>query len=1274
MLRRILTYGLLSGALLLFSAAYWLVDTSAGLRIVLQAVVKTVPLPLSYENLQGTILSGISADKAQYRDDTVVVNISQFETKFSLRKLVSGRLAFDDVHASNVEVILLNNSSSDQPPQDNVTTGAAEEEYLPIPIIVRNVKLQKLHIADEQQPIYDFQNVSLSRGKILNNLAFKELAFTIDAGNLLTTGTIGFSESAAVELEASWQSVAADHFPQTRGTVSIKGSYQHFTVNGQVTAPEPLTLQGEIEDLFSQFNWKVALQGKRLPLTAFRQDIHAELHDFSFNANGNLDEVSVEGRSELWDTALGKWSSEINGQFDAKQIRLNVLKLVSLDAPATSISAKGSTGEDFSFDRQGPFNVDVSWKDLQWPLAGAPTVLSESGKLAITGSVKNYQVVLSEAGLLIDNHRISQLNASGDGNDKSLNIVSLKANYLSGAWQGSGKLAWGNDFQWDATVKVKGLDPSIQWPQWAANLNGQGSINGYHKQGDWRLAGEIKQLGGKLTDVPVDYGSLTFDLTENEFTVKNLKFKSGRNQVRGAVQLKLKSDTHRLINANWNIDAQNLARMFPEVKGAVRSQGNLRGELLAPQLSTSVQAQGLEYKDYKVATLAGRVNVDPSVNSDLLIDVKVDGLALGTSEIRTIQVKGNGTTGDHELVVKSILDEQRSLQLTAKGAYANEAWKGKLISSTMNTANFGEWKQRAPAALSVSQSQIALGNYCLSPAGTQGQVCAETNTDDFSGWKGTINVQDIPIAQFSRYFPPRIISTEGLVNGSGNYLFEGNVIKQLKASLVTKNGRVVYGLGVDKQQLNYRNVLANITKTEQGLLVESKMDLSDTGSAEAKVLLKDKNTLSALDASQKIEGRLAMDLKNLTILPMIITDIQYIEGHKHSEYNVTGTIGDPLIVGHSDITVSSVTLPRLGIELKDVKIKARSDKDRNIIVNGEARSGDGKVTVKGELTDYRNPDLLAKIQIEGENFLAAKLPEISIAVSPKLTATVKKDAMHLEGDLGIPKAHIQILQSAATVSPSSDVVIVNGEQKPEQPAKKFDFSAKVKVTLGYDVKLEGFGVISRLRGEVVVTEDPKGRTQGTGEITFAEGRYSAYNRELYIDSGRLTYASSPIDNPIVAIKAVRDIDDKTKVGVYVTGQAQNPKVELFSEPAMDQSDILSYMVLGYPMSQATKSDGSTLSSAAGSIGLIGGEILAKQIAERFGIDDVKVTSDSTTQQTSLALGKYLSPRLYAQYAMGIGQAVNTFRIEYELTSRWVLKTEASSEQQGADLFYTIEFD
>ncbi len=1239
----------------------------------MQTVVNTIPLPLSYENLQGSILTRISAGQAQYKAGAVVVNITRFETDFSLARLLSGRLSFHNVRASEVEVILAR-GKTDVPPQEEVTVGETGARGLPVTIALNDVDIKTVRIAGEQQTHYTFSDIVLQKGRIRENFTFRDLSFAMEPGIVSATGSIGFSASAAVELAANWQTRAGKQFPATRGSVSVKGAFQHFTVNSQIDAPELMVLQGEIDRRFSEFAWKASIKGGRLPLVLFRPGINAELVNFEFDANGELDKLTIEGRSELRDAALGRWSAGLNANFDASRIELTTLTLKSLDS-STTVSISGSTLENFKFANAGPLKVITSWKDVQWPLSGAPVLVSEGGQMEIAGSINGYRVRLANAGLEVNGHKVTNLNATGQANAKNLQLADFRGNYLAGLWQGKGRMDWEKDFIWDAAVTVKGMDPSVRWPQWPASLKGTVNISGYHKADGWQLTGDIKQVEGKFAGAPIDYAATGFELTKNIYTVRNFDFKAQQNRIRGTVQLKLAAGARPHINASWNINAQNLSQLLPEMNGAITSQGNLRGEMMSPHLSASIQAQDLAYRDYRLAAVSGTVNIDPSINSRLSIDLELDDLAVGENKIQQVLLKGRGTTGDHELVLNSAMDDRRSLQLAARGAYAGEAWNGKLFSSSIKTAYFGEWKQQQPSNVSVTLARLAMERYCLTPVETDASVCLQIRFDQFDAWKGAISVKDLPVATFKKYFPPQIISAEGFVSGSANYHFQKNVIRHFQAGLASSNGKVVYGFAADdRQDMQYRRLQVDVTHTDQGMLIKSKMDLGEMGEADIRASLLDKHALSVLDAAQQIQGRVTMDLKSLTILPLIFTDIQYIEGRKYSEYTVSGTIGNPVVTGHSDITATSVTLPRLGIELKDVRISATSDKNNNITVAGEARSGGGKIVINGEMLDYRNADLLAKLQIQGETFLAARLPEIVMEVSPQITVIVKNEEVRLEGELAIPKAHIQILQSIAAVSPSADVVMLNGEEKPAQAAKKLKLSAELKVTLGHDVKLEGFGVSSRLRGEVLVREEPDGATLGTGEISFAEGRYAAYNRELVVDSGRLTYASSPIDNPIVAIKAMRRIDYNTKVGVMVTGHAQSPAIELFSEPAMDKSDILSYLVLGYPMSQASKSDGSTLASAAGSIGLIGGEIMAKQIAGQFGIDDVKVTSDSTTQQTSLALGKYLSPRLYAQYAMGIGQAVNTFRIEYELTSRWVIRTEASSEQQGADLFYTIEVD
>jgi len=53
------------------------------------------------------------------------------------------------------------------------------------------------------------------------------------------------------------------------------------------------------------------------------------------------------------------------------------------------------------------------------------------------------------------------------------------------------------------------------------------------------------------------------------------------------------------------------------------------------------------------------------------------------------------------------------------------------------------------------------------------------------------------------------------------------------------------------------------------------------------------------------------------------------------------------------------------------------------------------------------------------------------------------------------------------------------------------------------------------------------------------------------------------------------------------------------------------------------------------------------------------------------LGKYLSPRMYISYGVGLFDHLSTFRIRYNLTKRWVVQTE-SGTASGADLLWSIE--
>ena len=81
-------------------------------------------------------------------------------------------------------------------------------------------------------------------------------------------------------------------------------------------------------------------------------------------------------------------------------------------------------------------------------------------------------------------------------------------------------------------------------------------------------------------------------------------------------------------------------------------------------------------------------------------------------------------------------------------------------------------------------------------------------------------------------------------------------------------------------------------------------------------------------------------------------------------------------------------------------------------------------------------------------------------------------------------------------------------------------------------------------------------------------------------------------------------------------------------------------------------------------------MLGQQYGGLVGIQNVGLETD-LTNQTSLILGTYLSPRVYVSYGVSLTEQLNTIKLRYTLGDHWAVRVEAG-QARGADLVYTIE--
>lgn len=226
--------------------------------------------------------------------------------------------------------------------------------------------------------------------------------------------------------------------------------------------------------------------------------------------------------------------------------------------------------------------------------------------------------------------------------------------------------------------------------------------------------------------------------------------------------------------------------------------------------------------------------------------------------------------------------------------------------------------------------------------------------------------------------------------------------------------------------------------------------------------------------------------------------------------------------------------------------------------------------------------------------------------------------------------------------------------------------------LGSNVRFNGFGLDAKLGGNLQLLSAPARPVALTGELRIEEGRYRAYGQNLEIDRGLLIFQQR-IDNPGLDIRAVRRIPSAgVLAGVAITGTLQSPQARLTSEPAMEESEIMAWLLTGRGLSAGSETDNAMIAQALAVYGLEKGSGVTEKIGDKVGLDEISVGSDWETTDASLMLGKQISDRLYLRYAIGLFDALSTVMLRYTVSRRVHLEAQSGGDQQSIDLIYQIE--
>ena len=339
----------------------------------------------------------------------------------------------------------------------------------------------------------------------------------------------------------------------------------------------------------------------------------------------------------------------------------------------------------------------------------------------------------------------------------------------------------------------------------------------------------------------------------------------------------------------------------------------------------------------------------------------------------------------------------------------------------------------------------------------------------------------------------------------------------------------------------------------------------------------------------------------------------------------------------------------------------------NLEFSSTARAGKGTLESSGKV-EWREGLPYGDIHLGGENLRLVDVPEARIDASPDLDFRIAARDIFVKGEVKLPLARIAPADLTNAVLPSADEVMVGPTEQVEKDPVRV--TSEITLTLGDKVTIETYGLSGHVEGSITERTQPGEPTRATGELQVRDGQYTALARKLDIERGRLIFSGGLLVDPAVDIRAIKEFPD-VKAGVNVRGTLREPRLSFFSEPSIPQSQIVSLLLAGGSLQSVQGQDRAGYAEARRrKWPARPRRCWCRSSASKLGIPDISVESD-LSNETSLVLGKYLSPRLYVSWGVSLSEAINTFKMRYTIDDRWTVKTEAGKES-SADLVYTIE--
>jgi translocation and assembly module TamB len=1241
---------------------YWLVMTVGGRDVLLAQIKARLPsdTTLTWRSAEGPasgplILHGVHFSMPRQRDPgckptpkascamgTIVFDADTVMLNPALRPLLGRRLRLDALEVTHAN---LNLPRSDKPFELPRWPDMLPQIEPPLALQADAIAINALTVEQEGRP---FIAISRARGGLdaqSGKLHVEHLRIDSDRGQFALHGDYAPRDNFRSNLTASAVlSAPAGRTPARLGLVA-RGDLARMDVAIGGHAPAPLhatlTLRGKALLGKGVARWQLRADSTALDIGLLTGSAGTSIPvTFDLRGEGVAGDGNLSGSFKQGNYSAVLQSSKISL---ADQV-LRVHPLV-VDAMDGTITANGSA--DLRDPKRSSLKFAVNARGLRWRGSAEAIEIAGDADFGIAGTLEKWAAI-GNARLQRDGKRAT-VTFDGLGNRDGVQLRKLDAVMPTGRLDATGHVAWSPALRWYADAQLSGFDPGYFAPDWPGAVSGMLASTG-ERRTDGSLLAEVdaKGLGGTLRGRALSgRGNLHID---GDVYAGDVALALGQSRVNAKGRMA----------ADLELDASfaplQLNDLLPTGNGRLRGSVQVRGARTTPDVTVDLVGDALHYGAYRATHLVAKGKLPwRDGNGDLLVDAS--GLALGLP-LENLHVRARGAV-EHLQLEGHANGNLGTLAFAGSANKQGTRWQGVLASLRFTLEKGTAWTLQDAARWSWDGRNGALSRSCLS-SDSGGALCAEAD------WpRRGMNVQGtgLPLALLKPYLPDRSDGRPWYLNGeialTGQLQPAGNAWRG-HLNVTSATGGVRNTARAQRDLFGYRDLKLDATFDPRKIEASVAAGVNSKGHLDARIA-------TGWDAYAPLDGQVRLNTNELTWMELLSPDIVQPTGQLDVDVHLSGTRAQPMIGGEGHLANFATELPSLGIAVQDGDVTLRAKPDGTAQIVGTLRSGDGLLNVDGTL-GWRDQTTPLVLNLRGKNVLIAETRQLRAVAAPDITVHYAAGApLKVSGKVTVSEADINLEKLDQGVSTSHDVVVLDPVDPNRNTPSAIDID--LDLVMGDAVHLKGFGLTGTLGGSLHVRAPPGREMRATGALDVG-GRYSAYGQRLQITRGRLLWVNNLVGDPRLDIRAERVIDDVT-AGIRVEGSASDPRASVYSVPAKSETEALSYLTLGRPLTSLSGDEARQLGSAKSALSA-GTGLLASELGSRIGLDNAGVNNSRALGGDVLSVGKYLSPKLYVSYGVSLLGTGQVLTLKYLLRKGFDIQIESSTVENRASVNYRKE--